>query len=136
MYAEQHESDEERQFRQVFKQLAGEVGFSATFAPSPTRRSLLTWRTLWFAHVSACVIQDMEVSPTELMNILNRIIKKRKACLFESRFTSFVASGLKGCLCVSDGDLKTDGFSIESCRSMVAVMDVSFVSLNSSDRLT
>uniref|UniRef100_A0A8C7IJR3 Calpain small subunit 1-like n=1 Tax=Oncorhynchus kisutch TaxID=8019 RepID=A0A8C7IJR3_ONCKI len=40
----------------------------------------------------------MEVSPTELMNILNRIIGKRS-------------------------DLKTDGFSIESCRSMVAVMD-------------
>ena len=27
---------------------------------------------------------------------------------------------------VSDGGLTTDGFSIESCRSMVAVMDVSF----------
>ncbi|MEQ2223422.1 hypothetical protein ILYODFUR_036630, partial [Ilyodon furcidens] len=41
---------------------------------------------------------DMEVSPNELMNILNKIISKH-------------------------GDLKTDGFSIESCRSMVAVMD-------------
>ncbi|KAK1899556.1 Calpain small subunit 1 [Dissostichus eleginoides] len=40
----------------------------------------------------------MEVSPKELMNILNRIIGKH-------------------------GGLKTDGFSIESCRSMVAVMD-------------
>ncbi|XP_070699823.1 calpain small subunit 1a isoform X2 [Pempheris klunzingeri] len=65
VYAEQHESEEEKQFRRVFQQLAGD---------------------------------DMEVSPTELMNILNRIISKR-------------------------GDLKTDGFSIESCRSMVAVMD-------------
>ncbi|KAK5869113.1 hypothetical protein PBY51_010070 [Eleginops maclovinus] len=40
----------------------------------------------------------MEVSPIELMDILNRIIGKH-------------------------GGLKTDGFSIESCRSMVAVMD-------------
>ncbi|XP_020364139.1 calpain small subunit 1-like isoform X1 [Oncorhynchus nerka] len=64
-YAEQNENDEERQFRKVFQQLAGD---------------------------------DMEVSPTELMNILNRIIGKRS-------------------------DLKTDGFSIESCRGMVAVMD-------------
>ncbi|KAM4545379.1 calpain small subunit 1a [Odontesthes bonariensis] len=64
-YAEHHESDEEKQFRRVFQQLAGD---------------------------------DMEVSPAELMNILNRIIGKH-------------------------GDLKTDGFSIESCRSMVAVMD-------------
>uniref|UniRef100_A0AAY5JWE3 EF-hand domain-containing protein n=1 Tax=Esox lucius TaxID=8010 RepID=A0AAY5JWE3_ESOLU len=64
-YAEQNESDEERQFRKVFQQLAGD---------------------------------DMEVSPTELRDILNRIISKR-------------------------GDLKTDGFSVESCRGMVAVMD-------------
>ncbi|KAK2828892.1 hypothetical protein Q5P01_019926 [Channa striata] len=64
-FAEQHESDEEKQFRKVFQQLAGD---------------------------------DMEVSAPELMNILNRIIKKH-------------------------ADLKTDGFSIESCRSMVAVMD-------------
>ncbi|CAL8267007.1 unnamed protein product [Merluccius merluccius] len=42
--------------------------------------------------------EDMEVSPRELMNILNKIVGKH-ACL------------------------KTDGFSIESCRSMVAVMD-------------
>ncbi|XP_010892161.2 calpain small subunit 1-like [Esox lucius] len=41
---------------------------------------------------------DLEVSPNELMEILNRIISKQR-------------------------DLKTDGFSIESCRSMVAVMD-------------
>lgn len=32
-------------------------------------------------------------------------------------------------LYILDGDLKTDGFSIESCRSMVAVMDVSFLKL-------
>ncbi|KAL0972835.1 hypothetical protein UPYG_G00195340 [Umbra pygmaea] len=42
--------------------------------------------------------EDQEVSPKELMDILNRIVSKQK-------------------------DLKTDGFSIESCRSMVAVMD-------------
>ncbi|XP_028681261.1 calpain small subunit 1-like [Erpetoichthys calabaricus] len=41
---------------------------------------------------------DMEVSPAELMNIMNRIVSRHP-------------------------DLKTDGFSIENCRSMVAVMD-------------
>ncbi|XP_068441834.1 calpain small subunit 1b [Clinocottus analis] len=64
-FAESHENDEEKQFRRVFQQLAGE---------------------------------DMEVSPEELKNILNKILGKH-------------------------GGLKTDGFSIESCRSMVAVMD-------------
>ncbi|XP_041851548.1 calpain small subunit 1b [Melanotaenia boesemani] len=59
------ESDEEKQFRKIFQQLAGD---------------------------------DLEVSPKELMDILNKIISKHAA-------------------------LKTDGFSIESCRSMVAVMD-------------
>uniref|UniRef100_A0AAQ4RN27 Calpain, small subunit 1 a n=1 Tax=Gasterosteus aculeatus aculeatus TaxID=481459 RepID=A0AAQ4RN27_GASAC len=47
VYAEQHESNEEKQFRRVFQQLAGD---------------------------------DMEVSPKELMDILNRIVTKRKMC--------------------------------------------------------
>ncbi|XP_067875269.1 calpain small subunit 1b [Heterodontus francisci] len=42
--------------------------------------------------------EDMEVSPMELKNILNKIVCRH-------------------------ADLKTDGFSLESCRSMVAVMD-------------
>lgn len=36
------------------------------------------------------------------------------------------------CLFVSDKDLRTDGFSLESCRSMVNLMDVSFHLLLSS----
>ncbi|KAK3531822.1 hypothetical protein QTP70_029707 [Hemibagrus guttatus] len=65
LQASANESDEDRQFRKVFQQLAGD---------------------------------DMEVSANELMSILNKILTKH-------------------------ADLKTDGFSIESCRSMVAVMD-------------
>ncbi|XP_072776942.1 calpain small subunit 1 isoform X1 [Taeniopygia guttata] len=60
-----NESEEVRQFRRLFTQLAGE---------------------------------DMEVSPTELMNILNRVVTRHP-------------------------DLKTDGFGLDTCRSMVAVMD-------------
>uniref|UniRef100_A0A8B9JHH2 Calpain small subunit 1 n=1 Tax=Astyanax mexicanus TaxID=7994 RepID=A0A8B9JHH2_ASTMX len=63
--AQSNESDEERQFRKVFLQLAGD---------------------------------DMEVSANELMNILNKIIGKHK-------------------------DLKTEGFTLDSCRAMVATMD-------------
>ncbi|KAM8952693.1 calpain small subunit 1 [Pelodytes ibericus] len=62
---EANESEEVRQFRKLFTQLAGE---------------------------------DMEVSPTELMGILNKVVARHQ-------------------------DLKTEGFSLESCRSMVAVMD-------------
>eukprot|EP00070_Physeter_catodon_P013812 XP_023970749.1 calpain small subunit 1-like [Physeter catodon] len=42
--------------------------------------------------------EDMEVSATELMNILNKVVTRHP-------------------------DLKTDGIGIDTCRSMVAVMD-------------
>lgn len=48
---------------------------------------------------------------------------------FEAVLKNDVQHGDSLVSCLSDGDLKTDGFSIESCRSMVAVMDVSFLSL-------
>ncbi|NXL92271.1 CPNS2 protein, partial [Alectura lathami] len=62
---EAYESEEIRQFRRLFVQLAGD---------------------------------DMEVCPTELRDILNKVLSRHQ-------------------------DLKTDGFSLDTCRSMVAVMD-------------
>ncbi|XP_009897434.1 calpain small subunit 2 [Dryobates pubescens] len=62
---EAYESEEIKQFRRCFAQLAGD---------------------------------DMEVSAAELRDILNKVISKHQ-------------------------DLKTDGFSLDTCRSMVAVMD-------------
>ncbi|KAM4640137.1 calpain small subunit 2 [Amazona ochrocephala] len=62
---EAYESEEIRQFRRLFVQLAGD---------------------------------DMEVCATELRDILNKVVSKHQ-------------------------DLKTDGFSLDTCRSMVAVMD-------------
>ncbi|XP_051485544.1 calpain small subunit 2 [Apus apus] len=62
---EAYESDEIRQFRRLFAQLAGD---------------------------------DMEVNATELRDILNKVVSRHQ-------------------------DLKTEGFSLDTCRSMVAVMD-------------
>ncbi|XP_068821027.1 calpain-3 isoform X7 [Capricornis sumatraensis] len=59
------ESEEQRQFRNIFRQIAGE---------------------------------DMEICADELKNVLNRVVNKHK-------------------------DLKTQGFTLESCRSMIALMD-------------
>ncbi|XP_036610286.1 calpain small subunit 1-like [Trichosurus vulpecula] len=59
------ESEEDRQFRRLFAQLAGD---------------------------------DMEISASELRDILNKVVTRHP-------------------------DLKTDGFGIDTCRSMVAVMD-------------
>ncbi|XP_042294258.1 calpain small subunit 2 [Sceloporus undulatus] len=62
---EANESEELRQFRRLFAQLAGD---------------------------------DMAVCPTELMNILNKVMARHQ-------------------------DLKSEGFSLDTCRSMVSVMD-------------
>ncbi|XP_020025808.1 calpain-3 isoform X3 [Castor canadensis] len=59
------ESEEQQQFRNIFKQIAGD---------------------------------DMEISADELKNVLNKVVNKHK-------------------------DLKTRGFTLESCRSMIALMD-------------
>ncbi|XP_029454486.1 calpain-3 isoform X2 [Rhinatrema bivittatum] len=59
------ESEEEKQFKNIFQQIAGD---------------------------------DMEICAAELMNVLNRVITKHKG-------------------------LKTEGFTLESCRSMIALMD-------------
>ncbi|XP_051776058.1 calpain-3-like isoform X2 [Erpetoichthys calabaricus] len=59
------ESEEDKQFRTIFQQIAGD---------------------------------DMEITANELKNVLNRVVAKHK-------------------------DLKTDGFTRESCRSMIALMD-------------
>ncbi|KPP57516.1 calpain-2 catalytic subunit-like, partial [Scleropages formosus] len=51
---------------------------------------------------------DMEISCAELQTILNKIVSKRT-------------------------DIKTDGFSLETCRVMVHLMDVSFIGNRRSD---
>ncbi|XP_073466624.1 calpain-3 isoform X1 [Aquarana catesbeiana] len=59
------ESEEEKQFRNIFQQIAGD---------------------------------DMEISADELQSVLNRVVTKHK-------------------------NLKIEGFTLESCRSMIALMD-------------
>ncbi|XP_066487050.1 calpain-3 [Tiliqua scincoides] len=59
------EKEEDQQFRNIFRQIAGD---------------------------------DMEISAEELRNVLNNVLKKHK-------------------------DLKAEGFALDSCRSMIALMD-------------
>ncbi|XP_048083790.1 calpain-3 isoform X1 [Alosa alosa] len=47
-------------------------------------------------------VSEMEISANELKNVLNRVVSKHK-------------------------EMNTEGFSLESCRSMIALMDVSFM---------
>ncbi|ROI33805.1 Calpain-3 [Anabarilius grahami] len=62
---EEEETEEEKQFRAIFQQIAGD---------------------------------DMQINANELRAVLNRVVVKHK-------------------------ELKTEGFSLESCRSMIALMD-------------
>uniref|UniRef100_A0A671PZ52 Calpain-3-like n=1 Tax=Sinocyclocheilus anshuiensis TaxID=1608454 RepID=A0A671PZ52_9TELE len=52
-------------------------------------------------HCDSFFWQDMQINANELRTVLNRVVAKHK-------------------------ELKTEGFSLESCRSMIALMDVSF----------
>lgn len=80
----------------------------------------------------------MEICADELKNVLNRVVNKREW------FTLWGCGGgggqQQGSMChylnvapcssprPPDKDLKTEGFTLESCRSMIALMDVSFPS--------
>lgn len=77
--------------------------------------------------------QDMEICADELKNVLNTVVNKRE------QLTPDVGDGQGPQLSESssspfsippDKDLKTQGFTLESCRSMIALMDVSFQSAN------
>lgn len=72
----------------------------------------------------------MEICADELKNVLNTVVNKRE------RLTPDAGDGQGPRLSESssspfsippDKDLKTQGFTLESCRSMIALMDVSFL---------
>lgn len=79
---------------------------------------------------TALPLQDMEITANELKNVLNRVIIKREAAL--PLHPCREGSAGRDLTCVlrlpADKDMNTEGFSLESCRSMIALMDVSFVS--------
>ncbi len=66
----------------------------------------------------------MEISVHELRTILNRVVGKRKLVKCSCLVGVCVLEKYLGS-CSSDRDLKTDGFSLEACRCMVSLMDVS-----------
>lgn len=160
VYAEQNESDEERQFRKVFQQLAGDVSAVPPLARSfhtsaclPVNscsyisESLLcrTWKwaqqSWWtsstessqdvgcFCALHTCLFVCSLVIHDDLHQLIQCLILQKQDkfnILLQDTHTPNHWSLRWTCFCISDADLKTDGFSIESCRSMVAVMDVSF----------
>ncbi|MGH0132317.1 UNVERIFIED_CONTAM: hypothetical protein FKN15_050526 [Acipenser sinensis] len=85
------ESEEDKQFRTIFQQIAGDPAPASAGEESEEDKQ---FRTI-FQQIAG---DDMQITAHELKNVLNRVVSKHK-------------------------DLKTDGFSLESCRSMIALMD-------------
>lgn len=77
----------------------------------------------------------MEISIHELKTILNRVVTRREFhcspnILYLNMplvYFEWTLTDLCNCVffAISDKDLKTDGFSTDSCRTMVNLMDVS-----------
>jgi hypothetical protein len=73
----------------------------------------------------------MEISADELKNVLNKVVNKREQLEPDSRDgqgAQLPESSSSLFSIPPDKDLKTRGFTLESCRSMIALMDVSFLS--------
>ncbi|XP_048188850.1 calpain-3 isoform X3 [Perognathus longimembris pacificus] len=87
------ESEEQQQFLNIFKQIAGD---------------------------------DMEICADELKNVLNTVVNKREQLRpREGDGQGAELSGSSSSLSSvpPDKELKTQGFTLESCRSMIALMD-------------
>uniref|UniRef100_A0A8D2HWI1 Calpain-3 n=1 Tax=Urocitellus parryii TaxID=9999 RepID=A0A8D2HWI1_UROPR len=87
-----YESEEQQQFRSIFKQIAGD---------------------------------DMEICADELKNVLNTVVNKRELLKLGvgEGLGQLSESGSSFFSMPPDKDLKTQGFTLESCRSMIALMD-------------
>lgn len=69
----------------------------------------------------------MQICANELKTILKNVLSKREYA--EKIAITAVANvlGIHTELCFStDNNIKSEGFSLETCRSMIALMDVSF----------
>lgn len=73
--------------------------------------------------------QDMEICADELKNVLNTVVNKREGLMPDAgdgQGPQLSESSSSPFSIPPDKDLKTQGFTLESCRSMIALMDVSF----------
>uniref|UniRef100_A0A8C8UGF7 Calpain-3 n=1 Tax=Peromyscus maniculatus bairdii TaxID=230844 RepID=A0A8C8UGF7_PERMB len=87
------ETEEQQQFRNIFRQIAGD---------------------------------DMEICADELKNVLNTVVNKREPLMPDAgdgQGPQLSESNSSPFSIPPDKDLKTQGFTLESCRSMIALMD-------------
>lgn len=109
----------------VIGHASGNNGNSNIMTVSLCRNKHHTWLSVY-----SCILQQMEISANELKDVLNKVVSKCMylCLLIVSGFCFFYILSSRNYLLFTDKDIHTEGFSRESCRSMIALMDVSFVS--------
>lgn len=109
----------------VIGHASGNNGNSNIMTVSLYRNKHHTWLSVY-----SCILQQMEISANELKDVLNKVVSKCMylCLLIVSGFCFFYILSSRNYLLFTDKDIHTEGFSRESCRSMIALMDVSFVS--------
>lgn len=139
----EEETEEEKQFRVIYQQIAGDVSTQREEMSSRQWSeddhvlmkltqdkceclSVCIWATTC-NKLFKTLHQDMQICASELKTIMENVLAKRKhAGKNDIQFTcSFLCNHAKLPF-PTDSDIKTDGFSLETCRSMIALMDVSF----------
>lgn len=96
--------------------------------PTRDKRGCLSVRLYTTITYHSSLFQDMQICANELKTVMKNVLAKRK-------LTGKIGVIIRCTLLVNtnklyffstDSDIKTEGFSLETCRSMIALMDVSF----------
>lgn len=148
------ESEEDQQFLSIFQQIAGDVSTGEPLSAGGSVSMVVGWgRSLAMPVVTVVTAISWQFSvgvintTPDLLFILVSYSKWRsppmtskmswtKWCLNVRIFVDyyivwlwfFYTMSSRNDLLFTDKDIHTEGFSRESCRSMIALMDVSFVS--------
>lgn len=79
------------------------------------------WKSLFESYGQFSTEWCQNVGQQLVIAHILRVLKYNKTLIFQNISFNFIAIYV-----FSDKDLKTDGFSMEACRTMVNLMDVSF----------
>lgn len=142
------ETEEDQHFRTIFQQIAGDVstrepekaggtesmvlegGGGATDKKLETLVIIFTLKMSAICLLFSLIIQEMEISANELRNVLFRVLAESMyismIIITYGYMHSFIYKTTFTFSTFTDKDMNKEGFSLESCRSMIAFMDVSF----------
>lgn len=73
----------------------------------------------------------MQICASELKTVMKNVLEKREhngeTGIFKFLCAFLTSPSSPPSFFITDSEIKTEGFSLETCRSMIALMDVSFL---------